>query len=49
MTANILTTSGHDNKAYNVTGPELLTGEDMAKVFTDVTDKSVAYVSPTPE
>ena len=49
MAANVLTTSGHDNKAYNVTGPELLTGEDMAKVFTDVTGKEVAYVSPTPE
>jgi NAD(P)H dehydrogenase (quinone) len=49
MAANVLTTSGHDNKAYNVTGPELLTGEDMAKVFTDVTGKAVAYISPTPE
>ena len=49
IAANILTTSGHDNKAYNVTGPELLTGEDMAKVFADVTGKDVAYVSPTPE
>lgn len=47
MAAKILTTSGHDNKAYNVTGPTLLTGEDMAKVFTEVTGKEVAYVSPT--
>jgi len=49
IAANILTTSGHDNKAYNVTGPELLSGEDMAKVFADVTGKAVAYVSPTEE
>jgi uncharacterized protein YbjT (DUF2867 family) len=49
MAANVLTTSGHDNKAYNITGPELLTGDDMAKVFTNVTGKDVAYVSPTPE
>ncbi|GEM79075.1 SDR family oxidoreductase [Vibrio superstes] len=49
MAANILTTSGHDNKAYNVTGPELLGGEDMAKVFAEVTGKKVAYVSPTEE
>ena len=49
MAANILTTSGHDNKAYNITGPELLSGEDMAKVFADVTGKNVAYVSPTQE
>jgi NAD(P)H dehydrogenase (quinone) len=49
MAANILTTVGHDNKAYNVTGPELLTGQGMAKVFADVTGKEVAYVSPTTE
>ena len=49
MAANILTTSGHDNKAYNVTGPELLTGEDMAAVFADVTGKEISYVSPTQE
>ena len=49
MAANILITSGHDNKAYNITGPKLLSGEDMAKVFSDVTGKEVAYVSPTQE
>lgn len=49
IAANILTTSGHAYKAYNVTGPELLSGEDMAKVFADVTGKAVAYVSPTEE
>jgi NAD(P)H dehydrogenase (quinone) len=49
MAANVLTTSGHGSKAYNITGPELLTGEDMAKVFTNVTGKEVAYISPTPE
>ncbi|MEZ9890388.1 SDR family oxidoreductase [Vibrio breoganii] len=49
MAANVLTTSGHDNTAYNVTGPELLSGEEMAQVFTDVTGKTVAYVSPTEE
>jgi len=49
MAANILTTSGHNNKAYNITGPELLTGADMAAVFSDVTGKAVAYVSPSQE
>ncbi|HEY5715465.1 MAG TPA: SDR family oxidoreductase [Psychromonas sp.] len=47
MAANILTSSGHDNKAYNITGPALLSGEEMAKVFADVTGKAVAYISPT--
>ncbi|KGJ91564.1 SDR family oxidoreductase [Colwellia psychrerythraea] len=49
IAANILTTSGHNNKAYNVTGPELLTGEDMAEIFTKVTGKAVSYISPTKE
>ena len=49
MAANILTTSGHEHKAYNVTGPVLLSGEDMAQVFADITGKEVAYVSPTQE
>jgi len=49
MAANILTSKGHDNKAYNVTGPELLSGAEMAAVFASVTGKEVAYVSPSPE
>lgn len=46
IAANILCTSGHEGKAYNVTGPELLSGKDMARVFADVTGKAVQYVSP---
>ena len=49
MAANILTSSGHIYKAYNVTGPELLSGHDMAAVFSNVTAKEIAYVSPTKE
>lgn len=46
MAANILCTEGHEGKAYAVTGPELLSGEDFARVFTDATGKPVKYVSP---
>lgn len=46
IAANILCTGGHEGKAYNVTGPELLSGKDMARVFADVTGKAVQYVSP---
>jgi NAD(P)H dehydrogenase (quinone) len=46
MAANILTSDNHNNKAYNITGPELLNGESLAKVFSDVTGREVAYVSP---
>jgi NAD(P)H dehydrogenase (quinone) len=45
MAANILTSDNHNNKAYNITGPELLDGESIAKVFSDVTGREVAYVS----
>jgi NAD(P)H dehydrogenase (quinone) len=48
MAANILTSSGHEGKAYNVTGPELLSGEEFAAAFSEVTGKSVKYVSPDP-
>jgi uncharacterized protein YbjT (DUF2867 family) len=46
IAANILTTAGHENKAYNVTGPELLGGEDFAEIFSKTTGKAVQYVSP---
>jgi NAD(P)H dehydrogenase (quinone) len=46
IAANILTSERHEGKAYNVTGPALLTGADMAQVFSDATGKEVAYVSP---
>ncbi|MBX9849849.1 MAG: SDR family oxidoreductase [Rhodocyclaceae bacterium] len=46
IAANILTTAGHENKAYNITGPELLSGNDFAQIFSKVTGKAVQYVSP---
>jgi NAD(P)H dehydrogenase (quinone) len=46
IAANILSSSGHEGKAYNITGPELLSGEDFARVFSDVTGKAVQFISP---
>tara|TARA_R110002167_G_scaffold71421_4_gene201547 strand:- start:778 stop:1650 length:873 start_codon:yes stop_codon:yes gene_type:complete len=46
IAANILTSEGHAGKAYNITGPELLTGLDIADVFADVLGHPVEYVSP---
>ena len=46
IAANILTTDGHENKAYNITGPELLSGNDFADIFSKATGKAVQYVSP---
>jgi len=44
--AVILTTDGHSGKAYNLTGPELLSGDDIAAIFARATGHAVAYVSP---
>jgi len=46
IAAIILTSSGHEGKAYNITGPELLSGEDIALIFADVTGKAIQYISP---
>lgn len=46
IAANILCSSGHEGKAYAITGPELLSGQDFASVFTEVTGKPVQYISP---
>jgi uncharacterized protein YbjT (DUF2867 family) len=46
IAANVICGNGHEGKAYAITGPELLSGTDMAKIFTDVTGKQVDYVSP---
>ncbi len=46
IAANILTTAGHENKAYNITGPELLSGNDFAQIFSKVIGKAVQYISP---
>lgn len=49
IAANILTSDGHENKAYNITGPELLTGQEIANRFSKITSKPVNYVSPSEE
>lgn len=49
IAASILTSDEHDNIAYNITGPELLSGQDMADIFAEVTGQSITYISPSPE
>jgi len=49
IAANILTSEGHAGKAYNITGPELMSGADIAATFSDVTGKTVDHVSPDNE
>ncbi len=44
----VLTTSGHDNKAYDVTGPELLGQAEIAAAASAITGKSIPVVQPEP-
>lgn len=46
IAANVLTSEGHNNKAYNITGPELLTGSDIAANFSEVLGTEIAHISP---
>lgn len=46
IAANVLTTSGHQGKAYNITGPELVSGQGIADIFNNITGHHVAYISP---
>ena len=41
---NVLTQSGHENKSYDLTGPELLTFADIAAYFSKVLEKDIQYV-----
>jgi NAD(P)H dehydrogenase (quinone) len=43
--AAVLSTPGHDNKFYNITGPDLISNADFARLLTEVTGKPVKYVS----
>ena len=45
VTAVALTQSGHSNKIYELTGPELLTIGDMAQIIGRVLDKPIKYVN----
>lgn len=44
----VLTGSGHENRAYDITGPELLTRRQVAELLTEVTGRPIACV-PTDE
>ena len=44
VAALVLTTPGHDSKIYDITGPELINHQDLAKLITDVTGKRVRAI-----
>jgi len=45
----VLTTGGHENKSYDITGPELLTFYDVANQLTEALGKKIHYRSQSLE
>jgi NAD(P)H dehydrogenase (quinone) len=45
--AVVLSTSGHDGKIYEITGPELVSPEDVARTLGDVSGKPIKVVNLT--
>lgn len=37
--------SGHEGKCYNLVGPDVLTGDDSAQIWAEVTGRDVRYVA----
>ncbi|WP_339917789.1 SDR family oxidoreductase [Yeosuana marina] len=46
-TANILTSAGHENKIYDFTNVEAYSYDDVAKIISQITGKTIKYVSPS--
>jgi NAD(P)H dehydrogenase (quinone) len=44
--ANILTSEGHENQDYNISGAEQISFQDIANILTVITGKTVSYTSP---
>jgi len=49
VAATVLTEEGHSAKTYQLTGPELFSYHDAAKLLTQITGKQIIYPQPSPE
>jgi NAD(P)H dehydrogenase (quinone) len=47
--ANILTTEGHENKIYDISGKTAYSYGDIAEIISRLTGKPITYVSPSQE
>lgn len=47
VAATALTQPGHENRAYDLTGPEALTYDEVAAVFSSVLDRRIRYPTPS--
>ena len=45
--AAVLATDGHDNRAYDITGPAVVFPQDIARALTEVTELPVRIVDPS--
>lgn len=48
VAAEALTGKGHENKSYEITGPELLTFSDVAERFSEILGTKISYVPADP-
>jgi uncharacterized protein YbjT (DUF2867 family) len=44
VAARVLTERGHAGKAYDLTGPEMISWEDAAEILSDVLDRTIRYI-----
>lgn len=42
-----LTEDGHENQAYDITGPEALNYDEVAQILTDGLNRSINYTNPS--
>ena len=49
VAAHVLTSEGHEGRVYTVTGPEALTGEQVAERFSQALGREIAHVDTTPD
>lgn len=47
IAAVVLTESGYENCAYDVTGPEALGYHEVAAIFADALDRPITYPNPS--
>lgn len=49
IAANVLTSEGHENKIYNISGEGAFSYGDIAKMISEITGKEIKFVSPSVE
>ena len=47
--AAVLTTPGHENKVYNITGPELMSFREACALLSEISGRTLEYVSVSEE